>query len=250
MRRLFAAICLLGFAFPALAEDLIPPRHPALFRNIDFYGSDLQNIFDTTLDACQNACLANRDCTAFTFNTRSNACFPKRGISDVTPYEGAMAVRMIPAEDGALALAATRAPDLGFVYPQDMSAAYDLALRIGRYYAADERAASELLDIAESRSQSGDPVAAYAFLGAALSLEDSAALRLAFPPDGAVIDGPLLVARVEEGVAPFTWLLNGAPFETTVARQIELPDLGQGYSTVTVLDGNGQSARATIEIRP
>ncbi|NBT32856.1 MAG: hypothetical protein EBT13_13420, partial [Rhodobacteraceae bacterium] len=79
MRRLFAAICLLGFAFPALAEDLIPPRHPALSRNIDFYGSDLQNIFDTTLDACQNACLANRDCTAFTFNTRSNACFPKRG---------------------------------------------------------------------------------------------------------------------------------------------------------------------------
>ena len=180
MRRLFAAICLLGFAFPALAEDLIPPRHPALSRNIDFYGSDLQNIFDTTLDACQNACLANRDCTAFTFNTRSNACFPKRGISDVTPYEGAMSVRMIPAEDGALALAATRAPDLGFVYPQDMSAAYDLALRIGRYYAADERAASELLDTAESRSQSGDPVAAYAFLGAALSLEDSAALWTRF----------------------------------------------------------------------
>jgi len=81
-------------------------------------------------------------------------------------------------------------------------------------------------------------------------LGEIAALRLAFPRDGAVIDGPLLVARVEEGVAPFTWLLNGAPFETTVARQIELPDLGQGYSTVTVLDGNGQSARATIEIRP
>ena len=81
-------------------------------------------------------------------------------------------------------------------------------------------------------------------------LGEIAALRLAFPPDGAVIDGPLLVARVEEGVAPFTWLLNGAPFETTVARQIELPDLGRGYSTVTVLDGNGQSARATVEIRP
>jgi len=81
-------------------------------------------------------------------------------------------------------------------------------------------------------------------------LGEIAALRLAFPPDGAVIDGPLLVARVEEGVAPFTWLLNGAPFETTVARQIELPDLGQGYSTVTVLDGNGQAARARVKIRP
>ena len=72
------------------------PEHRYLFsRDVDFYGADLTNLFDTTLDACQRACSAQAACVAFTFNARSNACFPKSGVSDRQPYEGAMSARKV-----------------------------------------------------------------------------------------------------------------------------------------------------------
>lgn len=72
---------------------------------------------------------------------------------------------------------------------------------------------------------------------------------IAFPPDGAVIEGPLLAARVESGTAPFTWLANGLPVGRSRERQITLPDLGAGYSSLTVIDAEGRSAAATINLR-
>lgn len=77
----------------------------------------------------------------------------------------------------------------------------------------------------------------------------SASPSIAFPPDGAVIEGPLLAARVEAGTAPFTWLANGKPVGQGRDRQITLPDLGAGYSSLTVIDAEGRSAAATINLR-
>ena len=61
----------------ALAEDLIPAKRLALSENTDLPGGDIASIFDTTLEACETACLTNKLCQAFTFNTRNGACFPK-----------------------------------------------------------------------------------------------------------------------------------------------------------------------------
>ena len=72
--------------------------------------------------------------------------------------------------------------------------------------------------------------------------------RIAFPPDGAVIDGQDLIAKVSDGIAPFTWLANGAAVGTTYDRQIDLPDLGEGFSAITVIDARGQSAIVRIEL--
>ena len=77
----------------------------------------------------------------------------------------------------------------------------------------------------------------------------SASPSIAFPPDGAVIEGPLLAARVEAGTAPFTWLANGKPVGQSRNRQITLPHLGAGYSSLTVIDAEGRSAAATINLR-
>ena len=67
----------LAFAGSSIAQDLIPERRLVLTDNTDLPGGDLQSIFDTTLEACERACLTNPSCTAFTFNTLKGACFPK-----------------------------------------------------------------------------------------------------------------------------------------------------------------------------
>ena len=42
----------------ANAEGPAPEARVALSQNMDFYGSDLKIIFDTTYDACESACLS------------------------------------------------------------------------------------------------------------------------------------------------------------------------------------------------
>lgn len=72
---------------------------------------------------------------------------------------------------------------------------------------------------------------------------------LAFPPEGARVEGAALVARVSDGVPPFTWLSDGVPVGTTQAREMAL-DPGVGFSEVVVVDASGRSARASFELRP
>ncbi len=78
---------------------------------------------------------------------------------------------------------------------------------------------------------------------------DRAGPRIDFPPDGAVLEGPLLVAKVSDGAAPFTWLANGYPVAVSRDRQVELPDPGIGFSELTVIDADGRSAVVRFERR-
>ena len=71
------------------AQTAVPDHRYVYSQDVDFYGADLTNLFDTTQDACERACTAQSDCVAFTYNTRSNACFPKSAITDRKPYQGA-----------------------------------------------------------------------------------------------------------------------------------------------------------------
>lgn len=90
------------------------------------------------------------------------------------------------------------------------------------------------------------PLQRFQRAGAALA---SGGPEIAFPPDGAVIDGTVLTVRVTEGMAPFTWLANGRPVVTSQRRDVELPDLGRGFSALTVIDALGRSARTRIELQ-
>lgn len=75
---------------------------------------------------------------------------------------------------------------------------------------------------------------------------------VAFPPDGSSVelgDG-FLVVKVRDGVAPFTWLANGKPFEVaTYERQSVLEDVGEGFLTLSVVDAKGRSARVNISLQ-
>lgn len=75
--------------------------------------------------------------------------------------------------------------------------------------------------------------------------------ELAFPPDGSVVEtgGAPLVARVESGRAPFTWLANGAPVLVgSTAREAELALTGPGFVTLSVIDADGRAARAQFRL--
>jgi penicillin-binding protein 1C len=78
---------------------------------------------------------------------------------------------------------------------------------------------------------------------------DDGGPAIAFPPDGAVIDGGSLTAKVADGLPPFTWLANGLPVATTRGREVALPYLGRGFSAITVIDAAGRTARAEVELR-
>jgi penicillin-binding protein 1C len=86
--------------------------------------------------------------------------------------------------------------------------------------------------------------------GAAFATAD--APKLTFPPDGAVLE-PLaagLKVRVEGGVAPFSWLVDGLPAVTGLpARETLLPLSTRGFVTLSVIDAAGRSARSTIRLR-
>ncbi len=130
-------VTLLGISPPAWAQQAVPTDRFVFTRNLDFYGSDLGKLFDTTLGACERACAAQSDCVAFTFNARSNACFPKSQISDRMFYEGAVSAMRVETDPVILRQASTRLSDLAFLKSDDLTAARDLVSEIGRRYPLD-----------------------------------------------------------------------------------------------------------------
>jgi len=189
------ALSLSALAAPLAAQDSgptapVPDRTVAISRDVDFPGGDLATLFDSTLDACQAACLADARCTAFTFNQRSGACFPKSGVGAVTPYQGAISARIISADPQLLAQAPARAAELGFLGADALAAAADLAGAIGRHHSSDEWTAADLLSAATQRRAEGDLLAAFRFTGAAVALTGRADLWLEYGRLGQTLTTP------------------------------------------------------------
>ncbi|MDO8360638.1 MAG: penicillin-binding transpeptidase domain-containing protein, partial [Devosia sp.] len=76
-----------------------------------------------------------------------------------------------------------------------------------------------------------------------------AAPQIAFPADGVDLDlglrsgaGRPLIVKVRNGVAPFTFFANGAPFgQSAFARQDSWTPDGPGFVTLSVVDAEGRS---------
>lgn len=90
------------------------------------------------------------------------------------------------------------------------------------------------------------------FRSRAAAFEVADAPTVAFPPNGAEVelmtDGLLL--RVRGGVGPFTWLVDGQPVVVAArGREAVVPSLGPGFVVLSVIDGDGRSARAQVRLR-
>ena len=74
--------------------------------------------------------------------------------------------------------------------------------------------------------------------------------EMVFPPDGALVEGAVVPARVAGGTGPFVWLANGAPVARSHRREVLIEGLGPGMSSLTVIDAAGLADRAEITLRP
>ena len=82
-----------------------------------------------------------------------------------------------------------------------------------------------------------------------VSQED--ALRLLFPPPGAVLNGDsAVVLRVMGGRRPLTFLVDGARLATDPARrEVAWQPAGPGFYRLVVLDADGGMARAAVQVK-
>lgn len=160
----------------AWADGLVPVKRFVVTDNMDFYGGDLQPQFDTNLSACERACRADDRCVAFTFNRRTNACFPKTSIEERKPYEGAISAEALATDAAVLKGAAARRERLDFLDPLDFKNAHDQALKIGSLHPASSWTAEEMMKAATDRESAKDLLNAMRWTGAAISRVDSSRL--------------------------------------------------------------------------
>ncbi|WP_170336263.1 alpha-2-macroglobulin family protein [Ruegeria arenilitoris] len=170
------------------AQSSVPEFRYITTRDADFYGSDLDALFDTDLKSCIQACSANANCTAFTYNTRSDACFPKSGVNRQEPYEGALSAQKISTPEQTLTLARTRAEALGFLRPSDLESARQQSRDLGFLHTAGGQDLNAVLGAARNASNATQ---AMQWTGIAVSLSDApdlwveyARLLLAISPSG------------------------------------------------------------------
>ncbi len=171
---LFFLFFILNFNSLAMAGDILPDRRVILWRNTDFFGSDIQSILDSSINACENACLADSSCRAYTFNSNKNACFLKNGIGQKSDFAGAYSAEIVPVNPAARAFADTRAAELGFLRQSDLDAARQQARDLPHQHVVGGWALDNLRKGARRAESDANLLTAMRFAGGAAVLSDAA----------------------------------------------------------------------------
>ncbi len=158
-----------------LAQDLIPERRVVMTQDQDLPGGDVSSAFDTTIEACERACLTNARCTAYVYNTRNGSCFAKTNPGPGVFFQGAYSAIVIEGDADLRAMARDRRGEIGFIPDWDIQAAFEQATGLGRQHTTGPWTAEEHLAEAAAAETRGDWAGAAAFTGAALNLTDDAA---------------------------------------------------------------------------
>ncbi|NBO20728.1 MAG: alpha-2-macroglobulin family protein, partial [Rhodobacteraceae bacterium] len=166
---------MIGLASVAVAEDLIPPRRIILLQDTDMPGGDIASIFDTTLDACERACLDKDACTAMTFNTNNASCFAKSGAGEGASFAGALSGLVMQADATAIAHAPARRAELTFVQEWEMSDILTLARNLVNDHSVNGWTADDLRAASVNAEGQGDITSAVNYTGALVNLTDTAA---------------------------------------------------------------------------
>ncbi len=169
-----AALAGLFIAGTAMAQDApLPERRLSLQADTDLPGGDLGPIFDTTLQACVQACVGNADCRALTYNERARACFPK-GEAAGTPaaFAGAISGHVLTPSAEVRLRAESRMAAAPFIAAQDREAAHTQA----RLFAAMHPALGpgNAADLASSAEMAGDLAGAAQIMASLAARDDRA----------------------------------------------------------------------------
>lgn len=157
---------------PAKAQPFLPEVRYHVLADTDYYGSDLQTLFDTDLKSCQRACTTQMACVGFSFNSRSNACFPKSEMTEGSDFQGALSALKISVPPALEQAAAARAARLSSLPAQDFAAALGLANSLALRYRSRGQEVEALLRAGRDLAQANNPRAALPWIGAALVRTD------------------------------------------------------------------------------
>lgn len=225
------------------AQGLLPERKQTVYTDFDFVGTDLQQLFDTTQDACARACEYDDRCIGYTFNSRSNACFPKSSITDRTAFDGAISVEMPQRSQAAFETARTRAAELSFLRSYDLSAALTQARALPARHPGSQWSVEAMLGAVQAREEANDTFNAMHWMGAVTAQTDAAVhwteyarLTLALNPD----KNSEKRRYANEGLrAAINSYLRSASASTRAAALFELanalPRLGRGSDAIPTL---------------
>lgn len=171
-----SVVAMMLIAGGAGAQNAVPDHRYLYSRDVDFYGADLTNLFDTTQEACVRACSAQDACVAFTYNSRSNACFPKAAISEQQPYLGAVSARKVATDPLVKSNEVARLAAAPFLTLNDQNRARALvAANAKRYSFAGELLDDLIVKMAEGQA-AGNAANAMGWAGKAVALSDRADL--------------------------------------------------------------------------
>ncbi|MBD3665569.1 alpha-2-macroglobulin family protein [Sulfitobacter sp. TSTF-M16] len=165
---------------PALAQTGVPEHRYLFSRDVDFYGADLTNLFDTTQAACERACSAQPDCVAFTFNTLKGACFPKSAISNREPFEGALSARKVQTDAAILGNAPARLKDLDFLRTRDLETAAALVGSNARRFSFGDETSEDMISAMLRAEETGNTRVALTWAGKAVAATDRGDLWVRF----------------------------------------------------------------------
>ncbi len=172
------ALTTIGFVAVGLSvaaqDKIVPERRLVITHNMDFFGADLQPVFETTFANCQQICLRDSACNAFTFNFKANACFPKSEVTERQPFEGASSAEVLAADPQVLRSEAARLQSLSFLPGFYFSEAREQAHKQARRFITGQRTALQLVDASRNARKNGNIANAIDFLGASLNITDAA----------------------------------------------------------------------------
>ncbi len=168
---------------------LLPDRRVELLADQDLPGGDLGPIFDTTLQACIQACISNNKCEALTYNAAARACFPKDGsagppASFANALSGRVHAQSSPAAE---AIAQERLAAAKFISETDRTEALYMAATMAAAYPPSPE--PDIASAAARAEANGDMETAVRLTGALTAQSDrgsdwsNLARQMIFTPD-------------------------------------------------------------------
>ncbi|KQY13961.1 alpha-2-macroglobulin family protein [Rhizobium sp. Root482] len=116
MRALIRLSAIILGAMMFLPAAQAADRQVVLTQDGDYFGFDLRTEQDISLPECENACIADASCRAFTYNPKVKWCFLKSDYNTLNSFAGAVAGKIVEVSSAGPDIGAP--PALSFVTEQ------------------------------------------------------------------------------------------------------------------------------------
>ncbi|CDN56092.1 Alpha-2-macroglobulin domain protein [Neorhizobium galegae bv. officinalis bv. officinalis str. HAMBI 1141] len=94
-RALFGFLALIVSAFALVSPLTAADRRIESTPNSDYLGFDLRTVKNVSQPQCEAACIGDNACKAFTYNEKAKWCFLKSDYSQLNPFPGATAGKIV-----------------------------------------------------------------------------------------------------------------------------------------------------------